>query len=147
MLHMVLRSNLLISFPSQILDSAICPTRVDLFLQKDDSAGQPLGGCANSYQALLFQGVNLVGQSSDMREFYRSGHFTPSPLEFRESANKGREAGFMVITVEPHLVPSPKRGFHGKFKKAATRPGLKTHSPNNLLVSRTRLVFQEVILD
>jgi hypothetical protein len=63
---MVLRSNLLISFPSQILDSAICPTRVDLFLQKDDSAGQPLGGCANSYQALLFQGVNLVGQSSDM---------------------------------------------------------------------------------
>jgi hypothetical protein len=52
----------------------------------------------------------------------------------------------MVLIVEPCFVPSPKRGFHGKFKKTATRVGLKYHTPNNLLVSGTQLLFQEEII-
>jgi hypothetical protein len=59
------------------------PTRVDMFLQGDDSVGQPMGGYADSCQAVLFQGINFVGQSSDVREFDWSGLFTPSQLEFR----------------------------------------------------------------
>jgi hypothetical protein len=61
------------------LDSTIFPTQVDLFLQGDDSVGQPIGGYTDSYQALLFQGVNLVSQSSDMREFERSGFLLQVP--------------------------------------------------------------------
>jgi hypothetical protein len=76
---MVLQSDLLISFLSQILDSTIFPTWVDLFLQGDDSAGQPIGSYRDSCQALLFQGVNLVSQSSDMREFERSGFLLQVP--------------------------------------------------------------------
>jgi hypothetical protein len=36
----------------------------------------------------------------------------------------------MVLTVEPRSVQSPKRGFHGEFKEADARVGLKTHTPN-----------------
>jgi hypothetical protein len=49
---------------------------------------------------MLFQGINLVSVGSDMREFERCGFFAPCPLKFRESAYKGREASFMVLTVE-----------------------------------------------
>jgi hypothetical protein len=53
----------------------------------------------------------------------------------------------VVLTIEVPM-PSPKRSFHGKLKKADTKTGLKTHTPNNLSVSGTRLIFQEkIILD
>jgi hypothetical protein len=58
-----------------------------------------------------------------MREFKRCGFFAPCPLKFWESAYKGWEAWFMVLTVELHPMPSPKRGFHGKLKKADARAG------------------------
>jgi hypothetical protein len=57
----VLRSNLLSSLLSLILASAIFPTQVDLFLQGDDSTGQPMGGHIASYQAAFLQGIDLVG--------------------------------------------------------------------------------------
>jgi hypothetical protein len=105
-----------------------------------------MGGYIDFGQTMLFQCINLVSQGSNMREFERCGFFAPSPLKFRESAYKGREAWFMVLIVEPHLVPSPKIGLHGKLKKADARVGLKAHTPNNLSVSGTRLVFQEKIV-
>jgi hypothetical protein len=67
-----------------------------------------MSGHTNSCQAALFQEISLVGQGSNLREFKRSGFFTPSPLEFRKSINKGGEAGFMVLIVEPCPVTSPK---------------------------------------
>jgi hypothetical protein len=142
----MLQSDLLISFLSRILDSAILPTRVNLFLQGDNSAGQPVGGYIDSGQTVLFQGNNLVSQGSDMRKFERSGFFAPCPLKFRESAYKGRVAWFMVVIAEQRPMPSPKRGLHGKLKKADVRAGLETHTPNNLLVSGTQLIFQEKIV-
>jgi hypothetical protein len=102
-----------------------------------------MGGYSDSSQTALFYGVNLVSQGSDMREFEWCGFFAPSPLKFRELTYKGREAWFMILIVEPRPMPSPKRGLHGKFKKADTRACLKTHTPNNLSVSDTRLIFQE----
>jgi hypothetical protein len=75
-----------------------------------------------------------------------SGLFAPSPLEFGESANKGGEARFMVRAVELCPVPSLKRGFHRKFKKAASMLGWKIHAPNNLSVNGTWLVFQEEVI-
>jgi hypothetical protein len=89
-----------------------------------------MGSYANSIQTVLFQAINFVSQGSDMREFERCGFFAPSPMKFRELAYKGREAWFMVLTVEPRSVQSPKRGFHGEFKEADARVGLKTHTPN-----------------
>jgi hypothetical protein len=38
-------------------------------------------------------------------EFKRSRLLTPCPLEFRESAYRGRESWFMILAVEQRLVP------------------------------------------
>jgi hypothetical protein len=74
-------------------------------------------------------------------EFERSRLFAPSSLELQEPANKGGEAGFMVFTIEPCPVPSPKQSFHEKLKEVSVRVGLKSHTSNNLLVSVTQLIF------
>jgi hypothetical protein len=81
-----------------------------------------------------------------MGELKRSRFFTPRPLKFRESTYKRREAGFMVLAVEPHPTPSLKGSFHRKVEEAGTRVRLETHAPNNLAVSGTRLVFQEKVI-
>jgi hypothetical protein len=57
----MLWSNLHIGFLSGIFDSALLPARVNLFLQRGNSVGQPVGGHIDSSQATLFQEVNLVG--------------------------------------------------------------------------------------
>jgi hypothetical protein len=62
------------------------------------------------------------------------------------SQQRGGEAEFMVFTIEPCHMPSPKQSFHGKVKEADARAGLKTHTSNNLSVSGTRLIFQEDIV-
>jgi hypothetical protein len=108
--------------------------------------GQLVGGYVDSGQNMLFQGNNLVSQGSDMKEFERCGFFAPCPLKFRESAYKGRQLWFMVLIVEPRLVPSLKRGLHAILKKADVWVGMETHTPNNLSVSGTRLIFQEKIV-
>jgi hypothetical protein len=141
--HKVFWSDFLSSLSSQVLASAIFPIRVDLFLQRDDSAGQPMGGYTDSYQVTLHQGIDLVGQSSDVREFNRSWLFDPGPLVFRESAYEGRDVGFMVLTIEPAPVPSSKKSLHWEFEKDASRASLETHTPDNLSVSGTRLIFWE----
>jgi hypothetical protein len=111
-----------------------------------DSAGQPMGGHADSYQALLFQVVDFVGQNCYLREFEWGGLFTPSSLELGEMAYKRREARFMVLTIKPGHMPSSERSLQRKVEEANTRAGLKTYTPNNLSVSDTWLVFQEKII-
>jgi hypothetical protein len=105
-----------------------------------------MGGHANSSQAAFFQEINFVGQGHDIGEFKRSRFFTPRPLKFRESAYKRREAGFMVLIVEPRLVPSTMGSLHRKVKEDNVMAGLETHAPDNLAVSGTRLVFQEKVI-
>jgi hypothetical protein len=105
-----------------------------------------MGGHTDYSQVTLFQEINLVGQGRNIGEFKRSRFFTPRPLKFRESANKRREAGFMVLIVEPCPVPSLKGSLHRKVKEASTRAGLETHTPDNLVVSGTRVVFQEKVI-
>jgi hypothetical protein len=60
-LHQILWSNLHIGFLSGVFDSAIHPARMNLLLQRDDSAGQLVSGHTDSSQAMLFQEINLVG--------------------------------------------------------------------------------------
>jgi hypothetical protein len=71
--------------------------------------------------------------------------FTPSAIELRESAHEGREAGFMILAIEPCPMPSSKRCFQGKIEEASRRAGLETNAPNNLPVGGTRLAPQEVV--
>jgi hypothetical protein len=142
----MLRSNLLAGLLSQVLESAVFPVWVNLFLQRDDSTVQTVGGHADSSQAMLFQEIDLVGQGRDMGELKWGRFFTPQPLKFREPAYKRREVGFMILTVEPHHVPSSKKSLHQKVKEASTRASLETHTPDNLAVTGTRLVFQEKVI-
>jgi hypothetical protein len=75
----MIQSDLLSGFLSRILGSAILPPWVDLFHQRDDSGGQPMGG--------------YVGGGG----FDRSRLFKRSPLIFRELAHERRKARFMVL--------------------------------------------------
>jgi hypothetical protein len=63
-----------------------------------------------------------------------------------ESAYKRREAGFMVLAVEPCPVPSLKESLHWKVKEAGARAGLETYAPDNLVVSGAWLIFQEKLV-
>jgi hypothetical protein len=90
--------------------------------------------------------IDFVCQSCHLREFQWGRLFTQCPLELGESSYERREAGFMVLTVEPCSVLSTKGRLHGEFKEAGTRAGLKIHTPNNLAVSGARLIFQEEII-
>jgi hypothetical protein len=119
---------------------------VNLFFQRDDPVGQPMGGHIDSSQTALFQEINLVGQGHDMGELKTSRFFTPRPLKFRELAYKRREVGFVVLIVEPCHVPSLNRSLHWNVKEAGARAGLETHTPDNLAISSTRLIFQEKVI-
>jgi hypothetical protein len=92
---------------------------------------------ADSHQAFFLQYVDLVGQGSNLGELKWSQLFAPSSLELGEPAYERREARFMVLTIEPCLVTSPKRGFQGKIKEASARASLKTYAPNDLSVGST----------
>jgi hypothetical protein len=78
-----------------------------------------------------------------LREFEWGGLFTPCSLELGESAYKGREARFMILTIELGPIPSLERCFQGKVKKVGTRPGLKAYAPNDFPVCGARLILQE----
>jgi hypothetical protein len=52
----------------------------------------------------------------------------------------------MVLVGEPGPVPSLKRSLHQKVEEAGVRAGLETHTPDNLAVSGTRVVFQEKVI-
>jgi hypothetical protein len=52
----------------------------------------------------------------------------------------------MILTIEPCPVPSMKRCFQGKFKKAGMWPSLETNTPDNLSVGGTQLIFQEELV-
>jgi hypothetical protein len=89
-----------------------------------------VGGPANAQlhthtcQAFLFQEIDLVTQGNHLRSFEQSRLFTLGSLEHRQSACEGGEAGFVVLTVEPCSMPSPKSVFQGKIKKTSMRASL-----------------------
>jgi hypothetical protein len=100
------------------------PSSNEPIFQWLDLTGQPIGGYTHTGQAFLFQEVDLVNQGSHLRSFEWSRFFTPSSLELGELAYEGGEAGFVVLTVEPCSMPSPKRIFQRKIKKTSTRVSL-----------------------
>jgi hypothetical protein len=70
-----------------------------------------------------------------------SRFFAPSSLELGEPAYERREAEFVVLTIKPCPMLSPKRGFQEKVEEASTRASLKTYTPNDLLVGGTQLIL------
>jgi hypothetical protein len=55
-LHQKLQSYIFLGFPSRVLGSAVLLAWMDLFLQRLDSTGQPMGDHAYSYQAFFPSG-------------------------------------------------------------------------------------------
>jgi hypothetical protein len=141
MFQQELRTYLFLGLLSRVLGSIVLPTQIDLFLQRLDSTGQPTCGHADSCQDLFLQWADLVSQGSNLGELEWSRLFTPSSLELREPAYEWREAGFMVLAIEPCPVPSPKRGFQGKIEEASVRVSLKTYAPTNLSGHGTQLIL------
>jgi hypothetical protein len=60
------QSNLVASFLSRVLESAILPAQVNFLFQRDNLTGQPMGGHIDSSLAALFQEINFIGQGRDM---------------------------------------------------------------------------------
>jgi hypothetical protein len=102
-----------------------------------------MGVHAHTYQAFLFQEINLIDQGGHLWSFEWSGLFTPSPLELRESSHEGRETRFMVLIVEPCSVPSSEGILQGKVEETSTRSSLLTYTAYDFLICGARLVFQE----
>jgi hypothetical protein len=119
---------------------------MNLFFQRLDSVGQPMGGHAHACQAFLFQEVDLVDQGNHLRNFEWSRLFTLGSLELRELAYKEREARFVILTIEPCSMPSPERIFQGKIKETSTRAGLEAYAPYDFLIGDAQLVFQEEVV-
>jgi hypothetical protein len=78
---------------SRVLESTILPTRMDLFLQRLDLAGQAMCSHIDSSQAFLLQEVDLVGQVCNSGELGWSRLFTPSSLELRDLSTNGGRLG------------------------------------------------------
>jgi hypothetical protein len=76
-----------------------------------------------------------------LSDFQWSRLFTPGSMELGELAYEGREAGFVILTVEPCSMPSPERIFQGKIKETSTRAGLKSYAPYNFSVGGARLIL------
>jgi hypothetical protein len=69
-----------LGLPKSVLESDIFLAQMNLFFQQLDSAGQLVGNHAHAYQAFLFQEVDPIDQSSNLRDFEWSSPFTPAPL-------------------------------------------------------------------
>jgi hypothetical protein len=106
-----------------------------------------MGGHAHACQGFLFQEVDLVDQSSHLRDFEWSRLFTLGSLELEELAYEGGEAGFVILAVELCSMPSSERIFHGKIKETNMRAGLEAYAPYNFSVGGARLVLQEVVFE
>jgi hypothetical protein len=117
------------SLPSRVLESTVLPAWMNLFLQRLDSMGQPMGGHADSCQAFLLQKIDQVGQGSDLGEHEWSWFIAPSSLELGESAYKWWEARLVVLAIEPCPMESPKRLFWREVEEASARVSLNSHSP------------------
>jgi hypothetical protein len=83
-----------------------------------------MGSHAHTCQAFLLQEVDLVDQGSHLRSFERSRLLTPGSMELKELAYEGRDAGFVVLTVEPCSTSFPERIFQGEIKETSTRASL-----------------------
>jgi hypothetical protein len=124
MFHQKLENNLLTGLSSQVMESAVFPTRVNMFLQRKESTDQPMGGHTDFCHALLFQMVDFVGQNCNLGKFVLGGLLTLGSLDLKESAYKGREDRFMVLAIKPSPVLSMERSLHRKIEEASTRVGL-----------------------
>jgi hypothetical protein len=88
------------------MNPAILPPGVYLLLQRHHPTDQPMGGHADTGQALIFKVVDSAAQGDYDWELDSCGFFGPGTTELRELANEGQEARFMVFAIKPRLVPS-----------------------------------------
>jgi hypothetical protein len=88
------------------MNPIVLPPGVYFFLQRHHSMDQPMGSHADTSQALIFKVVDSVAQGGYDWELSGCGFFGPGITELGESANKGREARFMVFVIKSGLVPS-----------------------------------------
>jgi hypothetical protein len=94
------------------MNSVVLPPGVWLLLQRDHLTGQPMGGHADTGQALIFKVIDSVAKGSYDWEFIRCGFFVPGTTELRESTNEGWEATFIVFVIKLGLVLSLERSLH-----------------------------------
>jgi hypothetical protein len=113
------------------MNSIVLPLGVYLLLQRHHPMGQPMGGLGghtDTGKALIFKVVDSVAQGGYDWELGRCGFCRLGTTELEESANKGREARFMVFGIKPGLVPSLERSLHWQIQEAVARARLEAYT-------------------
>jgi hypothetical protein len=141
----MLKSDLVAGLPSRILDPGVFTAWVNLFLQKDDSAGQPVGGHVDSSQATLFQETYLVGQRRNMGEFKGIGSSLHAPeIQGVGLQKEGSWVRGSHSRTTSRAIPEEKSSSEGLGSRH--EGGFGDHASDNLAVSSARLRFQEKIV-
>jgi hypothetical protein len=123
------------------MNSVVLPPGVYLLLQRHHLTGQPMGGHADTGQALIFKVVDSVAQGGYNWELGRCGFFELGTTELMELANKAWEARFMVFTIKPGHMSSVEQSLHWQIQEAAVRARLEAYAVNNLLFISTGLIL------
>jgi hypothetical protein len=106
--------------PGRVLDSAVFPSWVHLFLQRCYSVDQPVGGHADPGQAKSLQFIASAGQCSHQRYLRRCWFFHPCLVIFGEAADKCGKTALMIFALEP-LFMSTLENFKGRSRKSRCR--------------------------
>jgi hypothetical protein len=95
---------------------------------------------------LPFRVTDSSSQGSYDEEFGSHGFLHPVSIVFRESADEGWEAGFIVFVVKLGFMLSLDPSVHRKIKEVTARVSLDAYTTDDLPASSARLVFQEEIM-
>jgi hypothetical protein len=119
---------------------------VDLFLQRDRSAGQPIGDHIDSGKAKPFKLDDLDGQCLHRWQFCISRLLYPRFIVLEEAADERQQARLMVLAVKLLRMPAFEGRFEGKVEEIPMRSCLNADSTNFLAFCSAWLIFQEEIM-
>jgi hypothetical protein len=123
-----------------VLDLAVFLARMNLLLQRNDSAGQPVGNHADSHQTESLELADSISTGLDDGGLSLSRLLDPRAVVLGESANEGWQAGLVVLVVESLSVPALERGLQRKGEEISVSTGLNTDSAHHMAVGGAQLV-------
>jgi ribosome-associated protein YbcJ (S4-like RNA binding protein) len=109
-------------------------------------AAQPVGDHTDYRQTKSLELTDLVVECLDDGCPCPGRLLNPRVIVLGVSANKGRQAGLVVLTIEPLGVPALERGFQRKGQETPVGLSLNADSAHHLVVGGAQLVLQEKVV-